>query len=112
MIPRCDTKNETKFEKKAELATTVLMTSSHTPPQSMWPVLPLLIMQVGRTVSFSEHVQLHSARKINTKFLVKLKKSVTKTFQILTETYGESFSRTHVTDWYNRLSGKKKQSRI
>ncbi|GFW45305.1 hypothetical protein TNCV_4734121 [Trichonephila clavipes] len=44
--------------------------------------------------------------RINIKFLVKLKKSATKTFQILTEVYGdETLSSAHVFKWYKRHSG-------
>ncbi|GFU63180.1 hypothetical protein TNCV_3466041 [Trichonephila clavipes] len=46
--------------------------------------------------------------RINMKFLVKLKKSVTKTFQILTEAYGdETLYREHVFKWHKRFSGRR-----
>ncbi|GFX20095.1 HTH_48 domain-containing protein [Trichonephila clavipes] len=69
------------------------------------------------TASLSEHVELHSAGKmsnvkteqrINIKFLVKLKKSATETFQMLTETYGDkTMFRAWVFkfEWHKRLSG-------
>ncbi|GFT40283.1 hypothetical protein TNCV_627741 [Trichonephila clavipes] len=44
--------------------------------------------------------------QINIKLLVKLKKSATKTFQILTEAYGdETLSRAHVFERHKRFSG-------
>ncbi|GFW31279.1 hypothetical protein TNCV_2578601 [Trichonephila clavipes] len=42
--------------------------------------------------------------RIHIKFVVKLKISNTKTFQILTEDYGEEIlSRAHVREWYKRF---------
>jgi len=42
-----------------------------------------------------------SERRVNIKFLVKLKKSTMGAFQLLTEAYGEDYvSRTHVFKWY------------
>ncbi|GFW12046.1 HTH_48 domain-containing protein [Trichonephila clavipes] len=83
----------------------------------MWLVSTKPIMPVGSTASLSEHVQLHSARKmsnvkteqrINIKSLLKLKKSVTETFQTLTETYGDkSLSRAWVFEWHESFSGGK-----
>ncbi|GFV46696.1 protein GVQW3 [Trichonephila clavipes] len=44
--------------------------------------------------------------RINIRFLVKLKKSATKTFQILIEAYGdETLSSAYVFEWYKRFSG-------
>ncbi|GFV47052.1 protein GVQW3 [Trichonephila clavipes] len=63
---------------------------------------------VGSIAALSELVKLYSPEKcrINIKFLVKLKKSATETFQILIETYGdETLSREHVFEWYKRFSG-------
>ncbi|GFY00561.1 hypothetical protein TNCV_2139581 [Trichonephila clavipes] len=69
-----------QLEESVELATTVWVTSSHTPPLSMGPV------------------------SINFKFLVK--KSDTKTFQIFTDAYGEeTLSGAHVFELCKRFSG-------
>ncbi|GFY24183.1 hypothetical protein TNCV_1012361 [Trichonephila clavipes] len=47
---------------------------------------------------------VHRKNVQSTSFLVKLKKSATKTFQILTETYGdETLSRVDVFEWYKRF---------
>jgi len=44
------------------------------------------------------------SERVNIKFLVKLKKSVTETFQLLTEAYGEDcMSRARVFEWHKRL---------
>ncbi|GFX64809.1 hypothetical protein TNCV_4193041 [Trichonephila clavipes] len=61
----------------------------------------ILIEQASwSTASFSEH-ELQRCR-INIKLLVKLKKSATKTFQILTKAYGdENLSGAHVFEWVN-----------
>ena len=41
------------------------------------------------------------SERVNIKFLVKLKKSTTETFQLLTEAYGEDcMSRAHVFEWH------------
>ncbi|GFV73185.1 HTH_48 domain-containing protein [Trichonephila clavipes] len=74
-------------------------------------------MPVGRTASFNEHVQLNSAGKvckvnaeqrINIKFPVKLKKSSSETFQMLTEAYGDKpLSRACVLEGYKWFSGKR-----
>ncbi|GFU56533.1 uncharacterized protein TNCV_2773141 [Trichonephila clavipes] len=46
--------------------------------------------------------------RISIKFLVKLKKSTSETFQILTEAYGdETLSSTHVFEWYKMFSGER-----
>jgi len=46
-----------------------------------------------------------SEQRVNIKFLVKLKKSATETFQLLTEAYGEDcMSRARVFEWYKRFS--------
>ncbi|GFY02494.1 uncharacterized protein TNCV_3503751 [Trichonephila clavipes] len=43
--------------------------------------------------------------RINIQFLVKFKKSATKTFQILTEAYGyETLSPAHVFEWHEKFS--------
>jgi hypothetical protein len=43
--------------------------------------------------------------RVNIKFLVKLKKSATETFQLLTEVYGEDcMSRARVFEWHKRFS--------
>jgi hypothetical protein len=45
------------------------------------------------------------SEQINIKFLVKLKKSATETFQLLTEAYGEDcMSRARVFEWHKRFS--------
>ncbi|GFX52485.1 hypothetical protein TNCV_4325011 [Trichonephila clavipes] len=74
----------------------------------MWPVLLYSISPVGSTVSLSEHVQLHSAGKMSNQHQVscEIKKLVTKTFQKLTENYGdETLFGAHVFEWYKRFSG-------
>jgi hypothetical protein len=44
-------------------------------------------------------------QRVNVKFLVKLKKSATETFQVLTEAYGEDcISRARVSEWNKRFS--------
>ena len=44
-------------------------------------------------------------QRVNVKFLVKLKKSATETFQLLTEDYGEDcMSRARVFEWHKRFS--------
>jgi len=46
-----------------------------------------------------------SEQRVNIKFLVKLKKSATKTFQSLTEAYGEDcMSRARVFEWHKQFS--------
>jgi hypothetical protein len=46
-----------------------------------------------------------SENQVSIKFLVKLKKSVTETFQLLTEAYGEDCtSRACVFEWHKRFS--------
>ena len=46
-----------------------------------------------------------SEQRVNIKFLVKLKKSATETFQLLTEAYGEDcMSRARVFEWHKRFS--------
>jgi hypothetical protein len=46
-----------------------------------------------------------SEQRVNIKFLVKLKKSATETFQLLTEAYGEDcISRARVFEWHKRFS--------
>jgi hypothetical protein len=46
-----------------------------------------------------------SEQRINVKFLVKLKKSATETFQLLTEAYGEDcMTRPGVFEWHKRFS--------
>ena len=46
-----------------------------------------------------------SEQRVNIKFLVKLKKSATKTFQLLTEAYGvDCMSRARVFEWHERFS--------
>jgi len=43
--------------------------------------------------------------RVNIKFLVKLKKSATETFQLLTEAYGDDcMSRARVSEWHKRFS--------
>ncbi|GFW86696.1 hypothetical protein TNCV_4334801 [Trichonephila clavipes] len=67
-----------------------------------------LVTPVASAASLSEHVQLHSSEKcrFSIKFLKKLKKSATKTFQILTEAYrNETLFREHVFEWYKKFSG-------
>ena len=45
------------------------------------------------------------SERVNINFLVKLKKSVTETFQLLTEAYGEDcMSRARIFEWYKRFS--------
>ncbi|GFT88868.1 hypothetical protein TNCV_906791 [Trichonephila clavipes] len=89
-----------------ELETTVLMMSFRTLPLFMRPVSPEPIIPVWSTVLLSEHVQLPGKCRINIRFLVKLKKSATKTFQILTEAYGdETLSHAHVFEWHKTFSG-------
>ena len=45
------------------------------------------------------------SERVNIKFLVKLKKSATETFQLLTEAYGEDYmSRARVFEWHKRFS--------
>jgi hypothetical protein len=46
-----------------------------------------------------------SEQRVNIKFLVKLKKSATEAFQLLTEAYGEDcMSRARVFEWHERFS--------
>ena len=46
-----------------------------------------------------------SEQGVNIKFLVKMKKSATETFQLLTEAYGEDcMSRARVSEWHKRFS--------
>jgi hypothetical protein len=46
-----------------------------------------------------------SKQQVNIKFLVKLKKSATETFQLLTEAYGEDcMSCARVFEWHKRFS--------
>jgi hypothetical protein len=46
-----------------------------------------------------------SEQRVNIKFLVKLKKSATETFQLLTEAYGEDcISRARAFEWHKRFS--------
>jgi len=54
-----------------------------------------------------------SERGVNIKFLVKLKKSATETFQLLAEAHGEDcMSRARVSEWHKRLSaGREKLER-
>ncbi|GFV38207.1 hypothetical protein TNCV_4791931 [Trichonephila clavipes] len=62
----------------------------------MWPP----ITPVGSTASLSEQC------RINIKFLVKFKKPAMKTFQILTEAYGnETLSYAYVFEWHKWFSG-------
>jgi len=45
------------------------------------------------------------SERVNIKFLVKLKKSMMESFQLLTEAYCEdSMSRAHVFEWHKRFS--------
>ncbi|GFV59620.1 hypothetical protein TNCV_228611 [Trichonephila clavipes] len=45
--------------------------------------------------------------RINIKFLVRLKKFATKTFQILTKAYGDgNLSRVHLFEWHKKFSGR------
>jgi hypothetical protein len=45
------------------------------------------------------------SERVNIKFLVKLKKSATETFQLLTEAYGEDrMSRARAFEWHKRFS--------
>ena len=47
----------------------------------------------------------YKSEQVNIKFLVKLKKSATETFQLLTEIYGEEcMSRACVFEWHIRFS--------
>ncbi|GFW93487.1 hypothetical protein TNCV_46901 [Trichonephila clavipes] len=65
-------------------------------------------MPFGSTVSLSEHEQIHSAGKMlnQQKFVMKFKKSDTKTFQLPTEAYGDKIlPGAHAFEWYNRFSG-------
>ena len=53
----------------------------------------------------SEMSDCKSEQRVNIKFLVKLKKSATETFQLLTEAYGEDcMSRARVFEWHERFS--------
>ncbi|GFT75367.1 hypothetical protein TNCV_968031 [Trichonephila clavipes] len=66
------------------------------------------ISSVGSTASLSQHVQLHSAGKcrINIKFLVIFKKSVTKIFQIVLKACGdETLLRAYVFECHKWFSG-------
>jgi hypothetical protein len=46
-----------------------------------------------------------SEQRVNIKFLVKLKKSATETFQLLTEAYGEEcMSHARLSEWHKRFS--------
>jgi len=47
----------------------------------------------------------YRSEQVNIKFLVKLKKSSTETFQLLTEAYSEDcMSRAHVFEWHRQFS--------
>jgi hypothetical protein len=49
-------------------------------------------------------LECKSEQRVNIKFLVKLKKSATETFQLLTEAYGEEcMSRARVFEWHKRF---------
>ena len=51
-----------------------------------------------------------SEQRVNIKFLVKLKKSATVTFQLLTEAYGEyCISGARVFEWQKRFSGRQRK---
>ena len=46
-----------------------------------------------------------SGQQVNIKFLVKLKKSATETFQLLTEVYSEDcMAHAHMFEWHKRFS--------
>jgi hypothetical protein len=48
-------------------------------------------------------LECKSEQRVNIKFLVKLKKSLTETFQLLTESYGEEcMSRARVFEWHKK----------
>jgi hypothetical protein len=50
-------------------------------------------------------LECNSEQQVNIKFLVKLKKTVTETFQLLTEAYGEEcMSPARVFEWHKRFS--------
>jgi len=54
-----------------------------------------------------------SEQGVNIKFLVKLKKSATETFQLLTEAYGEEcMSRARVFEWHNDFRKAEKASKF
>ena len=58
------------------------------------------VLILGRKMS-----DCQSEQRVNIKFLVKLKKSATETFQLLTEAYGEDcMSRAPVFEWHKRFS--------
>jgi len=58
------------------------------------------VLILGRKMS-----DCKSEQRVNIKFLVKLKKSVAETFQLLTEAYGEDcMSRARLFEWHKRFS--------
>ncbi|GFU89827.1 hypothetical protein TNCV_4742681 [Trichonephila clavipes] len=82
------------------------MSSFHT---LLYPSGQFCHSPIGSTASLSEHVQLHFAEKcqIKIKFLVKLKKSAPKVFQISTNAYADfTFYRAHVFKCHYWISGK------
>ncbi|XP_025415359.1 protein GVQW3-like [Sipha flava] len=50
-------------------------------------------------------LDLKIEQRVNIKFLVKLKKTATESFRMLSEVYGEEcLCRAHVFEWYKRFS--------
>ncbi|GFY30216.1 hypothetical protein TNCV_3091231 [Trichonephila clavipes] len=90
-----------QLEKIVELATTVLVMSSHTPLLSIGSVSPSSISSVRSSTSLSEHMQLHSAGKMSNQHQVSFEEICHETFQILTKAYGyETLSSAHVFEWH------------
>ena len=63
------------------------------------------IFKYRRVLILGQKMSDCKSERVNIKFLVKLKKSATETFQLLTEAYGEDcMSRARVFEWHKRFS--------
>jgi len=63
------------------------------------------IFKYRRVLILGQKMSDCKSERVNIKFLVKLKKSVTETFQLLTEAYGEDcMSNARVFEWHKRFS--------
>jgi hypothetical protein len=59
------------------------------------------VFKYRRVLTLGRKTECKSEQRVNIKFLVKLKKSVMETFQLLTEAYGEEcMSRARVSEWH------------
>ena len=63
------------------------------------------IFKYRRVLNLGRKMSDCKSERVNIMFLVKLKKSATETFQLLTEAYGEEcMSRARVFEWHKRFS--------